>query len=145
MTFIDIYVVVVCNINEKWMIYSDLWHNENNIFFCDIFCNISVNIAQISVKSKDSRCLKGIYHINHQNFVVSAFYAYLTIYVVSCRQPLWEFEIKEQKEENPSISWWKSVINKIFIINLTNWWRNRSFRHENRCIIWTHFLRYLMK
>ena len=50
MIFIDFYVVVVWNIIEKWVIYYYLLHIENCIFFIDIFCNISIESAHISVK-----------------------------------------------------------------------------------------------
>ena len=49
MTFTDFYVVVVCNIIEKWVIYCYLLHIENCIFFSDIFCNISIKSAHISM------------------------------------------------------------------------------------------------
>ena len=120
MTFIDFFIVVVCNIIEKWMISCYLLHIENVIYFSDIFYDISINIAYISVKWKDSRCKRCTYCIYHQYFVVCAYYEYSTIQLVSSRWPLWEFEITEDNGDDFSIVEYSSVANMIFVMCMTS-------------------------
>jgi len=60
------------------MIYCYLSHIENGIFSVT-FSAISLPILHIFLWNKK---ILGIYHIKHQNFVVNACYAYLTIQVV---------------------------------------------------------------